>query len=89
MPRVVAWEPGRATCEAYKSKFDDVLVRVRNVRCDVLSSRCSGLWLLLPPKCTFTMVFFSCKHCMHDGCVDISYVGTLCMVYSWHSFNYN
>ena len=57
MPRAVAWEPGRATCGACKSKLDDMLVHVNSVSCDVLNSRCRGLWCLLAPKCTCIMLF--------------------------------
>ena len=32
--------------------------------------------------------FFRCKHCAHDGCVDLNYVGTLRMVYFGLSFIY-
>ena len=88
MPRVVVWEPGMATCRACKSKLDDVLIRVSSVKCDVLNSRCRGLWCLFALKCTCFVLFFRCKHCVHDGCVELNYVGTLCMVYSRHSFIY-
>ena len=52
VPRAVAWEPGKATCEACKSKLDGVLVRVISVRSMVLNSRWFGIWCLLAPKCT-------------------------------------
>ena len=88
MPRAVAWERGRATCGAYKSKLDDVLVCVNSVRNMVLNSRCRGLWCLLAPKCTCVVFFFRCKHYAHDGCMNLTYAGTLRMVYSTLSFIY-
>ena len=81
VPRAVAWEPSRATYGACKCRLDDVLMHISSVRCDVLNSKCRGLWCLLAPKCTCAMLFFRCKHCAHDGCVNLTYVGTLHMVY--------
>ena len=86
MSRVVVWELGRAICGACNSKLKDLCVRVRSARCDVLNSRCRGLWCLFAPKCTCVVLFFRCKHCAHDGCVDCSYTGTLRMVDSALSF---
>ena len=79
MPRVMAWEPSKATCGACKSKLDDVLVHVRSVRCDVLSSKCSGLWRMLPPKCTFIVVFLAANTICMMG-VSISIMQGL---YAW------
>ena len=59
MPKLMAWEPGRAICGACKSKLDDLSVHVSSARCTVLNSGCLRLWCVCAPRCTRVLFFFS------------------------------